>query len=207
VYAPRHFRPDDPLAWRRLVGEHPLATLVTVVDGSVLVDHAPMILDPARGPHGTLRGHLAAANPHARALARGPVTTAVFRGPDAYVTPSWYGPGLHVPTWNYVAVHASGRVRPLVGREAHVALLGDLVATFEARFPVPWRFDPSIEGTEDLLRAIVGFEIEVERVESKWKLSQNREDADRARVRERLAASDDPRDRAVARWMPTPPTP
>jgi transcriptional regulator len=201
VYLPTPFRDDDPLAWRALVREFPLATLVTAAGGDVLVDHAPLLLDAARGPHGTLRGHLARANPHARALARGPRTTAVFRGPDAYVTPSWYGPGLHVPTWNYAVVHASGRVRPLAGRDAHVALLADLVAAFEAKFASPWRFDPAVPGTEGLLDAIVGFEIEVERVEAKLKLSQNREDADRARVRERLAASDDPRDRAVARWM------
>jgi transcriptional regulator len=201
MYLPAHFRADDPLAWRTLAREFPFATLVTPAGGDVLVDHAPLLLDPARGPHGTLRGHLAAANPHARALASGARTTAVFRGPDAYVTPSWYGPGLHVPTWNYAVVHASGRARALAGRDAHVALLADLVRTFEAKFERPWVFDPDVPGTEGLLRAIVGFEIEVDRVETKLKLSQNREPDDRARVRERLAASDDPRDRAVARWM------
>jgi len=143
---------------------------------------------------GTLEAHLAKANPHAEAIAAGGPCTVVFQGPDAYVSPRWYvDPAKNVPTWNYVAVHVHGVPRPVTGAEALLALIGRLTDEHEAYIEQPWSIREAQAHAEHLARHILGFTLEIESLEGKYKLSQNRSDGDRAGVLREFAklGSDD----------------
>jgi transcriptional regulator len=203
VYVPKHFQVSDPAWCHALMRAQSFVVMITADDaGAPFATHLPMLVDPARGPLGTLRGHVARANPHWRYLAAGRPTLTVFSGAHAYVSPAWYATHPSVPTWNYVAVHATG-TGALVEDPARVtALLADLVRTYEGGGATAW----SLEGLPEdyvagMQRGIVAFEIPIERLEGKAKLSQNRDAVDQARTREALAASDDPLARAVAALM------
>lgn len=199
MYLPRIFATEDAALARRLVTAHPFATLVAVREGGPPeIAHAPLLF----AGEDRLVGHVARANPLAELARAGAPVTAVFHGPDAYVSAAWYEtPAEQVPTWNYAVVHAEGTLRALAAAELPEALAA-LSARFEASEPRPWRPEEA-DGAllEDLRRAIVGFEIRVTRLQAKLKLSQNRATGDRARVEARLAASPAPRDREVAAWM------
>jgi transcriptional regulator len=177
--------------------------MITADDtGLPFATHLPFLVDDARGPLGTLRGHVARANPHWRYLAAGRPTLVVFSGAHAYVSPAWYASHPSVPTWNYVAVHASG-TGVLVEDPARVkTLLVDLVRVYEGEGPAAWSFESlPADYVDGMQRGIVAFEIPIERLEGKAKLSQNRSAEDQARTREALAAADDPLARAVAALM------
>lgn len=201
MYLPAAFREEDPQRIDALLRAHPLALLVSGsgADGPH-VSHVPLLREDAGGPGDRLIGHFARANPHATAFDDGDVVLAVFRGPDAYVSPVWYAsPG--VPTWNYAAVHVHGRIRRVTDREALSALIGRLAAAFEADVGEDWRWGGSGDPQAGKLDYIVGFEIAIERVEAKFKLSQNRSAEDRHKLAERLAASPREADRTVAAMM------
>jgi transcriptional regulator len=203
VYIPKHFQRSDPAWCHALMRAQSFAVMITADDEGVpFATHLPVLVDPARGPLGTLRGHVARANPHWRHLAAGRPTLTVFSGAHAYVSPSWYATHPSVPTWNYVAVHATGR-GTLVEDETRVtALLADLVGTYEGGGPGAWSLDRlPADYLAGMRRGIVAFEIAIERLEGKAKLSQNRDAVDQARTREALAAADDPLARAVAALM------
>jgi transcriptional regulator len=199
MYLPRIFATEDAALARRIVTEHPFASLVGVSEGGAPeIAHAPLLL----GGEDRLVGHVARANPFAGLVQKAAPVTAVFHGPDAYVSASWYAaPDEQVPTWNYAVVYAEGTLRELDTTEL-TAMLAALSARFEADEPRPWRPEDADPGLlADLQRAIVGFELRVTRLQAKLKLSQNRASVDRARVEAKLAASDSPRDREVAVWM------
>jgi transcriptional regulator len=209
MYVPAHFDASDPAWCRDLIRREPFGVLVTVdAAGAPFATHLPFLVDEGPGPLGTLLGHVARANPQWRDLAGRPAL-AIFAGPHAYVSPSWYGTHPSVPTWNYVAVHAYGVPRLVEDPERVDALLGRLVATHEDGRAAPWRFASlPADYLGGMRRGIVAFEIPLDRLEGKAKLSQNRGAADRARVRAALAASGDPLARAVAALMPDgPPAP
>jgi transcriptional regulator len=185
MYRPDMFREDRPDVLRDAVRRIGFATLVT--DG-LEANHLPMLLQD--GEHGqVLRGHVARANPvwkKGKGLA-----LAIFLGPHAYVSPNWYPSkaetGKAVPTWNYITVHARGVIRWIddaVWLRAHV---GQLSAAHEAGREVPWMIsDAPASYIDGMVRAIVGFELSIETLEGKWKLSQNRDEADHAGAREGL---------------------
>ena len=203
MYVPKHFDvPDD--AWcHALIARESFALLVsTGGDGAPFATHLPLLVDRERGPHGTLVGHVARANPHARLLGEGRPTVAVFQGPHAYVSPGWYVVHPSVPTWNYVAVHASGRPA-LIEEPARVkALLDRLVKTYEAGRAEPWRFDSlAADYVDGMVRGIVAFEVPIERLEGKAKLSQNRGAEDRAGAIRALEATGEPLAVATAALM------
>jgi len=203
VYIPKHFEITDPAWCHALMRAQSFAAMITADDaGAPFATHLPILVDPARGPLGTLRGHVARANPHWRYLAAGRPTLVIFAGAHAYVSPSWYATHPSVPTWNYVAVHATG-TGALVEDPAQVTtLLADLVQTYEGGGPAAWSMDGlPADYVAGMQRGIVAFEIPVERLEGKAKLSQNRDAVDQARTREALAAADDPLARAVAALM------
>lgn len=201
MYLPRHFREDDPAILRRVMIEHPFATLVTHDGDSPFVGHLPFLHRDDSTPHGHLLAHVARGNPQWRHLETGQRALVVFHGPHAYVSPSWYSGHLHVPTWNYVVVHAHGPATILTDDELRSAL-ADLVAVNEQRFPRPWSMDTLPEHfVAKLMNGIVGFRIAIERLEGKLKLSQNREPLDRERVTEQLAALGDPQSRETSQWM------
>lgn len=192
MYLPHHFKQDDPAALHALMREHPLAVLVSQGAEGLTADHVPLEYDPSAGPQGTLRGHLARANPLWREAGGHPVL-AVFRGPQAYITPSWYPSKAEthkvVPTWNYAVVHAHGPLRVVEDAPWLHDLVSRLTHHHESPRSVPWAVsDAPDDYVQQMLRAIVGIEIPIERLVGKWKVSQNRTDADRLGVADGLAA-------------------
>jgi transcriptional regulator len=193
MYLPDAFRQDDRAALLALAAAYPFATVVTQGSGGVGVSHLPLCVDVARN---VLRGHLARANPQLEHLVEGAEVLAVFHGPHGYVSPSVYLEQPSVPTWNYVVVHAHGRARP-VGEEGLRSILDESLARFDT---TGWSLYTGEEFLRPMLEAIAGFEIDLDRVEGKWKLSQNRSPADQARVIAWLERGDDA-SRALAALM------
>jgi transcriptional regulator len=182
MYIPGHFTENDPRALARLMRAYPFALLVSTVDGQPFATHLPVVLDEGHGKFGRLRCHVARANPHWCALEKDGSCLAAFQGPNAYVSPNWYDQHPAVPTWNYAAVHAYGRAVAMDDGQAR-KLLDDLSAIHEASQPTPWT---SAKLTEEwfanMRKAVVGLEIEILRLEGKFKLSQNRPQGDRKNV-------------------------
>lgn len=193
MYQPRHFREDRPEVLHALMREHCFATLVTLGPDGLTASHLPVEFDPEPGPFGTLRGHLARANPQWRDFSPDVSALVIFSGPQAYVTPSWYATksetGRVVPTWNYVTVHAYGRMETFDDPERLKALVTALTERQEKDLAAPWQVDDApADHIERLLKGIVGIELAVERLEGKWKLSQDKSAADRAGVIDGLSA-------------------
>jgi len=207
MYLPRHFEQADAQAIAALMKEHPLATLVsTAADGSLNADHVPLVYDAGDGPQGTLRGHVARANPLWRTLAAGGPVLAVFHGPQAYISPSNYASkqehGKVVPTWNYAVVHAHGKLQPVDDAAWLRAFVERLTLRHESAREQPWAVsDAPADFLEQMVKAIVGIEIEVTRLEGKWKVSQNRGEADRAGVTAGLLAEGTDEAAAMARLV------
>lgn len=203
MYRPGHFTEDRIDVLAELVRQHPFATLISLGADGLIATHLPLLWDADREPYGTLRGHFARPNPHAR-IATSPVDAlAIFSGPNAYVSPSWYPSkaehGKVVPTWNYAVVHAYGALRLIDDVEWLRTLITRLTEREEAAFPNPWRpTDAPAAFLDALLHGIVGVEIEITRLEGKWKLGQNRPDADQDGVIDGLAARGDAGSAALA---------
>jgi transcriptional regulator len=193
MYVPPAFREDRTDILHAAIRDAGLATLVSLGADGIVASHVPMMLDPGAGPHGTLYGHLARANPHAAGGVPDAAALAIFQGPDAYVTPSWYETkrqtGKVVPTWNYVAVHASGPLEIFDDADRLLALVTRLTDRHEGDRAAPWAVaDAPPEFVRGQLKGIVGFALRIETLEGKWKMSQNRPAADRAGVVEGLSA-------------------
>jgi transcriptional regulator len=198
MYIPPAFTVDDRRWAVALMERYPFGLLVTCEGAYPATTHLPMYPFERDGEL-YVAGHVAAANPHAKAIEKGAAATTVFTGAHAFVSASWYRePYQTVPTWNYSAVHASGRLQLVPGREV-VRVLSE---RFEGGAAGGWRIDGlTPEYLEKQLRGIVAFEMRVEMLDAKAKLSQNRSPEDRARVQHALANSDDPMDRACAAAM------
>jgi len=184
MYTPAHFRLADPAALHRIIREHPLGVLVTTTADGLDANHIPFEFDPDAGPHGRLTAHVARANPVWQQCADGADVLVIFRGHESYISPNWY-PSKHethrqVPTWNYEVVHAHGRLT-VQDQDSFVrGVVARLTRTHEAPEPRPWKMgDSAPEYIDGMLRAIVGIEIAITRLEGKSKLSQNREPRDR----------------------------
>ena len=207
MYTPPAFRDDDRDSIRATIRAARLANFVTATPDGVLATPLPLYLDENEGEHGVLYGHLAKANPQWRT----PVTgdgLAIFMGPDAYITPSWYATkqetGKVVPTWNYVAVHAYGPVEFFDDPTRLLAAVTRLTTIHEGERAAPWAVsDAPPDFIQAQLRGIVGIRMPITRLEGKRKMSQNRPEADRANVAAGLAASDRPVERAAATLIPS----
>ena len=204
MYIPSSFAERDLPTLFAYIESHPLGAIVTNTTEGLLATHLPLVLERTAGPMGTLVGHFARANPHARALTSGEAESLViFAGPDAYITPEWYATkqetGRVVPTWNYVAVHAYGVLRLRDDPEFLRAHLDTLTRHHEATRPRPWQVsDAPGDYIDQLTKAIIGFELRIDRLEGKWKMSQNRSAADIDGVIRGLEESEAPQDHAVA---------
>jgi transcriptional regulator len=191
MYLPRHFSEDRPEALAGLIAAYPLGMLVSIQDGLPAVDHVPMLLEAAPAPR--LRGHVARANAVATRVADGGEVLVVFRGADHYVTPSWYPAkrvdGRVVPTWNYSVVEVRGRIRWFDDAARLHAVVDALTGRHESQRSAPWSVaDAPADYVAGMLKAIVGFEIEIGSMTGKFKASQNRSAADRDGVARGLAA-------------------
>ncbi|HEX7127722.1 MAG TPA: FMN-binding negative transcriptional regulator [Thermodesulfobacteriota bacterium] len=206
MYVPEAFKEERVPVLHEAIRRAGLATLVSAGEGGLVATHLPLLLDPEPAPLGTLVGHVARANGHWRDLAAAPDALAVFLGPEGYVSPSWYPTkretGKVVPTWNYVAVHAYGRVEVFDDPDRLLAVVTRLTDVHESYRADPWRVSDAPEDyVRAMLKGIVGVSLRIERIEGKWKMSQNRPQADREAVRAAFAADDRPGARAVAEVM------
>jgi transcriptional regulator len=199
VYVPTAFAETDPAKLHEFIRRNSFAVLTSHGEGGLFASHLPLLLDPDGGGHGHLLGHMARANPQWRKA--GGEVMAVFSGPHAYVSPSWYEEGGTVPTWNYVAVHAHGTFQVVEERDALLEILRHSVTAYESPRPGPWTFDESAPHVETMLKAIVGFRIVITRLEGKWKLSQNHPEGRRRRVMRALAGRPDQDSKAIADLM------
>ena len=191
MYLPAHFAQHDTAALHALMAAHPLATLVTPGPDGTTADLVPLHRHTTPTGATELRGHVARANPLWR-QAHGQPVLALFHGPQAYVTPSWYASkprhGKVVPTWNYTVVQARGTLHAVDDAPWLRELVGLLTDTHEAPRPQPWAVDDApADYVQQMLRAIVGIRIEVAELLGKWKVSQNRDEADRDGVAQGLA--------------------
>jgi transcriptional regulator len=208
MYTPPAFKDDDLDSIRATIRAARLANLVTATADGPIATPLPLFLDESEGDRGVLYGHVARANPQWRAAPIGDAL-AIFMGPEAYVTPSWYATkqetGKVVPTWNYIAVHAYGPVEFFQEPERLLDVVTRLTNRQEQSRTEPWAVsDAPSDFVAAQLRAIVGVRIPVTRFEGKRKMSQNRPEADRVRVAAGLAASDNSLDRDVAPLIPLP---
>lgn len=200
MYVPTAFERTDRNELFDFIEAYSFGLLVSTHADLPFATHLPFLLDRHAGPHGAVVGHMARANPQWRDLDGQPVL-AIFAGPHAYVSPSWYESENVVPTWNYVAVHATGTLRLLDDPDAVLGIVAKMVQTYEANMPTPWQLDANSEYTRKLAGAIVGFRIEIEKLEGKWKLSQNHSVERRAKVAAALESSTSTDAREIARLM------
>ena len=202
MYLPSHFEETRIEILHRLIGSHPLGALVTFGADGLNANHVPFEVDPDPAPFGTLRAHVARANPVWREFSKEVEPLVIFQGAQIYVTPSWYqtkkDTGKVVPTFNYIVVHAYGTMRVIEDSAWLREFVGGLTDRFEAPRAQPWAVTDAPEDFVTMqLRAIVGIEIQLTRLIGKWKTSQNRPAADQEGVVAGLRESDD----AVARAM------
>jgi transcriptional regulator len=200
MYIPAAFEQTDQNKLFDFIEANSFGLLVSTHEGEPFATHLPFLLQRDAGPHGCLVGHVARANPQWRDL-DGQTVLAVFTGPHAYVSPTWYESEHVVPTWNYVAVHAYGTCRVVEDPDELTRILTAAVARFERSLPRPWSLDASTVYFQKHVRGIVGFRIEVSRLEGKWKLNQNHPRERRERVMRVLAVSKDQDATEIARLM------
>ncbi len=196
MYEAAAFREDRIDVMHALITAHPLATLVTQSALGLEANHIPLLIDPEPGPWGTLRGHVARANPVWRTFNADIGALAVFQGPQGYITPSWYPSkaqhGKVVPTWNYAVVHARGPLKIIDDAQWLRTLVTRLTASQESQRQKPWQVtDAPADYIDTMLKAIIGIEIPVTRMQGKWKMSQNRLPLDRDGVIHGLESRDD----------------
>ncbi len=189
MYIPEHFSINNTQALHQIIRAHPLGVLVTQTPEGLDANHLPFELDAERG---VLTAHVARANPVWKHCGEGMDVLVIFRGSESYISPNWY-PSKHelhrqVPTWNYEVVHVHGRLAAQDQERFVRGVVARLTRTHEASEPRPWKMsDSAPEYIDGMLKAIVGIEVTIARMEGKAKLSQNREDRDRLNAADKLA--------------------
>jgi transcriptional regulator len=172
MYVPAAFAENDLTTLHDFIEQYSFGLLATQVAGLPFASHLPFLLDRKAGVKGTLIGHVARANPQWREAA-GQTGLAIFSGPHAYISPSWYESENVVPTWNYTAVHVYGRVEIIEDADRLLAIVGATVTEYERSLPKPWALGERNTYLERMLGQIVGLRMEIDRIEGKWKLNQN----------------------------------
>jgi transcriptional regulator len=196
LYLPAHFNETRPEVMQALMRAHPLCTLVAQCESGLVANHVPVQTLAEPEPLGCIRGHIARANPLWRDYRADTQALAIFQGPQVYISPSFYpskaATGEVVPTWNYAVVHASGTLRFIQDAGWLRDFVAGLTATHEARRAIPWKIDDAPAPYVDkMLSLIVGFEFSIATLAGKWKVSQNRSQADQQGVIRNLQNADD----------------
>jgi transcriptional regulator len=191
MYLPKHFEESRVQVLHDLIRAHPLGALVVLMSGRLVANHIPFEVEPDPAPFGTLRGHIARANPLWQEASRDAEALVIFQGPDTYISPAWYptkrDTAKVVPTWDYAVVHAHGAARFIDDRAWLRGFVEQLTNRHEAGRPDPWKVtDAPPDYVEKQLGAIIGLEIPIARLVGKWKVSQNRPAHDRDGVVEGL---------------------
>jgi transcriptional regulator len=208
LYLPAHFNETRPEVMHALMRAHSLCTLVTQCDSGLVANHVPVQTLDEPKPLGCIRGHIARANPLWRDYRAETQALAIFQGPQAYISPSFYPSkaktGEVVPTWNYAVVHASGTLRFIQDAGWLRDFVAGLTATHEALRPMPWKIDDAPAPYIDkMLTLIVGFEFSIATLSGKWKVSQNRSQEDREGVMRNLQNADDAGSHEMAAMLAT----
>ncbi len=206
MYTPKAFEVTDLPMLHAAMKQSELATLVTITNNGLVATHLPLLLDETKGAYGTLTGHVSRANVQWRDTDPNAEALIIFLGLDSYVTPNWYPAkqetGRVVPTWNYAAIHAYGRITFIEDPEWLRTMVSDLTRKHEASFPSPWQVsDAPAVYIDSQLKAIVGFEFQILRLEGKQKFNQNRSVEDRLGVIQGLRELEDERKTQVAELM------
>lgn len=206
MYVPAYFAETRADVLHRLIRAQPLAALVHTGPRGLDANHIPMLIDESNGAHGLLRGHVARANSVHSELANGSEVLAIFQGPGHYISPNWYpskhAHGKDVPTWNYIVVHARGRIEWHEEADWLLDMVSALTNANEAHREQPWQVaDAPADYIDRMLESIVGFEIPIGELTGKWKLSQNRRPEDRSGAIAGLAGEPGDAAREVANRM------
>jgi transcriptional regulator len=206
MYTPKAFEVTELPMLHAAMKASELATLVTITTNGLVATHLPLLLDEARGEYGTLTGHVSRANVQWRETDPNAEALIIFLGLDSYISPNWYPAkqetGRVVPTWNYAAIHAYGRITFIEDPEWLRTMVTDLTRKHEASFPAPWKVtDAPAVYIDSQLKAIVGFEFQIVRLEGKQKFNQNRSVEDRLGVIQGLRELEDERKTQVAELM------
>jgi transcriptional regulator len=194
IYVPAAHRVEDLALLHQTMEEYPFVELVTAAP-SLRITHLPVWLDRRAGPYGTLFGHIARNNPQSEAIQAGGAAVVVFRGPHAYISPSWYENPKSVPTWNFAAIHASGNLRAVTDEAALYDLLSELIKRFETKYAGSYDFSAIPRSfVTGMMKGISGFGLRIEKVEGKFKLGQERSQQDRDSIVRRLESARTERD-------------
>lgn len=200
MYIPSFNRVLDRKTIDAFLHAHGFAIVVTKADGAPFASHLPVLLDEQVGEHGRLRSHMARANPQWRHFETEEEVLCLFQGPHAYISPSWYVTQHPVPTWNYTTVHVYGRPHILEAADLKTILF-ETTDRYESARPRPWKIPLSEAEVDEMCKAIVGFSIEITRVEAKFKLGQNRSREDQESMRQALQSAPDGGSRELAEFI------
>jgi transcriptional regulator len=200
MFVPPAFAETDVAKLHQFITQNSFGAIVSQVEGLPFATHIPFLLKRTASPYGTLVGHFARANPQWQQLP-GQTALAIFTGPHAYISPTWYEANDVVPTWNYTAVHAYGRIELIDGGEPLLQIVKDTVQVYEQAMPHPWTFDGTGMFAERLVGQIVGFSMEIEKIEGKFKLNQNHPAERRSKVIQALERQADENSQSVAKLM------
>src|SRR5512143_502030 len=201
MYTPTHYRIDDQAVLFDFMSKNNFGILISIDHATPIATHLPFLIDSNRGEHGILTGHVAKANMQWRTFTPDREVLIIFQGPHTYISPSWYQEHPSVPTWNYATVHVNGLPRIVVDGRARHDILQNLVNKHEAAFEKPWQMNLPEDYYQQQVKMIVVFEIEVTRLEGKFKMSQNRSDEDRSSVVAALNQLGDDNSIEVARFI------
>ena len=202
MYIPSAFAMNDPAKIAEVIFAHNFGIMVSKDDGSLFASHLPFLYKPHLGGNGRLVSHLAKANRHWQLFKQDEEALVIFNGPHAYISPNWYANEVAVPTWNYITVHVYGKPRLMESEAELNAVLEETVAKHESGLPDPWATSRLPEDLKSKLhQAIVGFEIEITRVEGKFKLGQNRSKEDQEKMVGVLQKATDTESLQLARFM------
>ena len=200
MYLPKHYAVTDKRRLHEFIKDNGFGILFSGAGPELVASHLPFILDAAAGEQGTLLAHMAKANDHWKHASGQPVL-AVFQGPHAYVSPTWYQDADTVPTWNYVAVHVYGTLRVVEDQSRLQKIIELITDYYESSQTTPWRAEFTSEYSQRMLQRIVAFEIEIQKIQGKWKLNQNHPEANRRRVVNVLKTMPDDNSRGIAELM------
>ncbi len=197
MYIPQFNRVEDSKSINAFIHAHSFGTLITTSEGNLMASHLPIVFDEEAN---VLRSHMARANGQWKHFDNGKEVLCIFHGPHAYISPSWYEQQHTVPTWNYAVAHVYGKPS-LVDDPQLKQIVLDTTAKFESTMPEPWKIPLSEQEIAAMLKAIVGFNIPITRVEVKFKLGQNRSAEDQEKMLRHLQAAPDEESRALARFI------
>lgn len=200
MYIPTAFAENDVTKLHDFIEQNSFGLLVSQVNGLPFASHLPFLLDRHEGSQGRLVGHMARTNPQWVEVG-GQTTLVIFSGPHAYISPTWYEAEQVVPTWNYVSVHAYGNVQVIEDEASLLDIVQRSVRVYERSMPQPWSFDGSSTFVKRLLAQIIGFRIEIGKLEGKWKLNQNHPVERRRKVVGALQEQGDENSLAIAAVM------